>query len=205
MCVTIKQKMKETLILSNHPQTTVIAPHVLRLLSEEKAVALTVPVLAALISMVPRKNYQSIPITKSQTGSIRMYDFFIRLFMTIYTRFHEHPYKENPIETAGDLLATGRNVLLFPSGKVYRDVKKPEPWRRGVGRVLRHAYPQNNDINIALMHIQSRKQATVSEPIPVHSLDLMNPTIDDSYADSARIARELWMLYHRYFGYVLEN
>lgn len=192
--------MKETLILGNHPQTLVIAPHVLRLLSEEKAVALTVPVIAAMFHIVLGNKYDALPITASQAGSTRMYDVFIRAFMTLYTKVYEHPYKENPIETAGDLLASGRNILLFPSGKVYKDVTKPEKWRSGVGRIVRHAYTQNTAINVAMLHILDRKNAELSQPFPIESLNVVPNTVSDSYADSKQISQNLWQFYHAYFG-----
>lgn len=197
--------MKETLILGNHPQTYVIAPHVLRLLSEEHVVVLTVPVVTALLHAIPGKNYEALSITSEFRGSTTINHVILGALTRILSKASQRTHSENPIETAGDLLASGRNVLLFPSGTVQKDVSKPERWRNGVGRIVRHAYTQNNDINVAMLRIFDRKTAELSEALPVASLDVLPDAVFDTYADSKEITQNLWMFYHAYFGMALDQ
>lgn len=194
------QSMKETLILGNHPNTLVLAPHVLRLLSAQDAVLLTIPVIAALLPIIPKKNYQVLPITQYQRGSTRINDVFLNAFLAMYARFREVPYSQNPISDAATLLAKGRNLVLFPAGRVQKDLRKPERWKSGAGRILREAYPQNNNIAIALLRVFNRKTAELSESFPIQSLDIIPQATDNSYADIVEITHNLWLFYHTYFG-----
>lgn len=192
--------MKETLIVGNHPQTLVLAPHVLRLLSEERPVVLTVPIIAALLQAIPRKQFEAISITRTFRGSTTLNLVLLGALSKVLAK-----HDENPIETASALLASGRNVLLFPSGRVQKDVSKPEQWRSGVGRIVRQAHTRNPAINVAMLRVFDRKTAELSEPFPIQSLDILPYAVFDSYADSKEITQNLWLLYHAYFGMLVDE
>lgn len=191
--------MKETLIVSNHPPAWVIAPHVLRLFREADIVLLTTPFFAQLVHLASFGSYDALPITGYMPGSTKVNDFIIRAFMATYGKNTARAPK-NPVAVAAQQLASGRNLLIFPSGVVQKDHTQPEVWQRGAARILQQAYQQNPAISLAFLHIVDRTSAEVSEPLLVAEIPEVTHITGNSRIDSKAATTVLHSMYDSYYG-----
>lgn len=194
--------MKETLIVSNHPQTLALTLHVLRLIKKEDVVVLTVPFIAGVLHFLTRDDTSALALRERTHKNSLAKHTIANLIEAILMQTDRHvTVPENPIQLAAKKMALEeRNVLIFPAGVVHTDLSTPERWKSGVGRIVQEAYKLNPNINVAMMRIFGVTKSELSEPIRVADLDIFPSVEEDLFASSRRIAQNLAQKYHDYFN-----